>query len=108
MAGRVKLLRFLLGTERGTVDAHQIFSTPQLPPQIVSILCSLHPDRAGAQQPTRQITFQLEQGKRKMIDGFVRWCQRGDVGLSQAITVESVEEEDPTGLLDDFYVMTGR
>ena len=43
-----------------------------------------------------------------MIDGFVRWCQRGDVGLSQAITVESVEEEDPTGLLDDFYVMTGR
>mmetsp|Transcript_34316 Transcript_34316/g.73141 ORF Transcript_34316/g.73141 Transcript_34316/m.73141 type:complete len:180 (+) Transcript_34316:103-642(+) len=48
------------------------------------------------------------EGKRKMVDGFVRWCERGDVGMSQAIKVDSVNEEDPTGLLDDFYVQTGR
>mmetsp|Transcript_19630 Transcript_19630/g.27955 ORF Transcript_19630/g.27955 Transcript_19630/m.27955 type:complete len:168 (-) Transcript_19630:227-730(-) len=50
----------------------------------------------------------LVEGRRKMVDGFVRWCQRGNVGLSQAITVESVVEEEPTGLYDDFYVPTGR
>jgi len=43
-----------------------------------------------------------------MVDGFVRWCERGNVGLSQRITVESVKEEEPTGLYDDFYVQTGR
>ncbi len=43
-----------------------------------------------------------------MVDGFVRWCRRGDVGLSQSIVVESVEDETPTGLFDDFYVHTGR
>ncbi|KAL3787837.1 hypothetical protein ACHAW5_000965 [Stephanodiscus triporus] len=48
------------------------------------------------------------EGTRKMVDGFVRWCKRGDVGLSQAIVVESVEDEFPTGLYDDFYVHTGR
>lgn len=48
------------------------------------------------------------EGKRKMISGFVRWCERGNVGLSQQITVESVNEEDAAGLLDDFYVQTGR
>ena len=50
----------------------------------------------------------LAQGKRKMIGGFVRWCERGNVGLSQQISVESVIEEDAAGLLDDFYVQTGR
>lgn len=48
------------------------------------------------------------EGKRKMIGGFVRWCERGNVGLSQKIAVESVSEEDAEGLLDDFYVQTGR
>ena len=43
-----------------------------------------------------------------MIGGFVRWCERGNVGLSQQISVESVIEEDAAGLLDDFYVQTGR
>lgn len=43
-----------------------------------------------------------------MIDGFVRWCERGDVGLSQKITVESVIDEFPTGMYDEFYVQTGR
>eukprot|EP01082_Thalassiosira_pseudonana_P005569 g5184.t1 g5184 contig19:115204-115762(-) len=50
------------------------------------------------------------EGKRKMVEGFVRWCQRGDaaIGLSQKISVDSVEDEFPTGLYDDFYVQTGR
>lgn len=48
------------------------------------------------------------EGKRKMVDGFVRWCKRGDVGLSQAVVVESVMDEFPTGLYDEFYVHTGR
>ena len=39
-----------------------------------------------------------------MVDGFVRWCKRADVGLSQEMTVTEVLEEDPTGLYDDFYV----
>ena len=43
-----------------------------------------------------------------MVEGFVRWCQKGDVGLSQTIKVESVSDEDPMGLYDDFYVHTGR
>lgn len=44
------------------------------------------------------------EGKRNMVDGFVRWCQKGDVGLSQVTRVETVEEEEPTGLYDEFYV----
>lgn len=44
------------------------------------------------------------EGKRKMVDGFLRWCKRADVGLSQKITVADILEEDPTGLYDDFYV----
>ena len=48
------------------------------------------------------------QGKRKMVDGFIRWCKKADVGLSQKILVESVADEEPTGLMDDFYVQTGR
>ncbi|KAL7463165.1 hypothetical protein ACHAXS_003544 [Conticribra weissflogii] len=48
------------------------------------------------------------EGKRKMVESFVRWCKRGDVGLSQSIKVESVLDEYPTGLYDGFYVDTGR
>ena len=43
-----------------------------------------------------------------MVEGFIRWCKKGDVGLSQKIEVENVIDEDPTGLYDDFYVQTGR
>jgi acylphosphatase len=43
------------------------------------------------------------EGKRKMVDGFVRWCQKGDVGLSQVVKVVEVVEEEPTGLYDAFY-----
>lgn len=46
------------------------------------------------------------EGSRKMVDGFIRWCQRGSVGLSQVVEVSSVAEEDPTGLYDGFYVKT--
>jgi acylphosphatase len=44
------------------------------------------------------------EGKRKMVDGFVRWVKKGDVGLSQVIRVDKVDDETPTGLYDDFYV----
>lgn len=44
------------------------------------------------------------EGKRKMVDGFTRWCKKADVGLSQEISVTDVNDEDPTGLYDDFYV----
>lgn len=43
------------------------------------------------------------EGKRKMVDNFVRWCQKADVGLSQVVKVVEVLDEDPTGLYDDFY-----
>jgi len=46
------------------------------------------------------------EGKKKMVDGFVRWCQRGNVGLSQVTTVKEIFEEDPTGLYDGFYAKT--
>ena len=48
------------------------------------------------------------EGKKKMVEGFVRWAQRGGkaIGLSQVVKVESVLEEPPNGLLDDFYVAT--
>eukprot|EP00547_Thalassionema_nitzschioides_P003409 CAMPEP_0194200174 /NCGR_PEP_ID=MMETSP0156-20130528/898_1 /TAXON_ID=33649 /ORGANISM="Thalassionema nitzschioides, Strain L26-B" /LENGTH=61 /DNA_ID=CAMNT_0038925141 /DNA_START=331 /DNA_END=516 /DNA_ORIENTATION=+ len=46
------------------------------------------------------------EGKKKMVDGFVRWCQRGNVGLSQVTKVKDIFEEDPTGLYDGFYVNT--
>ena len=41
-----------------------------------------------------------------MVDGFVRWCQKGTekVGLSQKLEVVSSTEEVPTGLYDGFYV----
>jgi hypothetical protein len=41
-----------------------------------------------------------------MVDGFIRWCKRGNVGLSQVTTVTEVIDEIPTGLYDDFYVRT--
>lgn len=50
----------------------------------------------------------IKKGKRKFTEGFVRWCERGDVGLSQQFTVEEVIDEFPTGMYDDFYVNTGR
>ena len=46
------------------------------------------------------------QGKKKMVDGFIRWCQKGDVGLSQQASVTDISEEEPTGLYDGFYVKT--
>lgn len=46
------------------------------------------------------------EGKRKMVDGFIRWCQKGSVGLSQVVGVDEVKEEEPTGLYDGFYVKT--
>ena len=39
-----------------------------------------------------------------MLEGFVRWCKKSDVGLSQQISVTDVIDEEPTGLYDDFYV----
>ena len=46
------------------------------------------------------------QGKRNMVDGFVRWCQKGSqkVGLSQVLEVVEAVDEVPTGLYDGFYV----
>lgn len=49
---------------------------------------------------------QCQQGKRKMVDGFIRWCERANVGLNQVTTVKEVTEESPTGLYDGFYVKT--
>lgn len=46
------------------------------------------------------------QGKRKMVDGFVRWCKRGNAGLNQVTKVKEVIDESPTGLYDGFYVRT--
>lgn len=48
----------------------------------------------------------LIKGKRKMVDGFIRWCKRGNVGLNQMTTVKEVLDESPTGLYDGFYVKT--
>lgn len=50
------------------------------------------------------------EGKRKNVEGFIRWCERGSksVGLSQKFEVMEILEEDPTGMYDDFYAKTGR
>uniref|UniRef100_A0A7R9ZP10 Acylphosphatase-like domain-containing protein n=1 Tax=Craspedostauros australis TaxID=1486917 RepID=A0A7R9ZP10_9STRA len=48
----------------------------------------------------------LVEGKRKMVEGFIRWCERGNVGLSQTATVEGIIEEEVTGLYDGFYCKT--
>lgn len=46
------------------------------------------------------------EGKQKMVEGFVRWCKRGNVGLSQKLSVVEVIEEEPTGLYEGFYCKT--
>ena len=48
------------------------------------------------------------EGKRKLVDGFVRWCQRGNknVGLNQITVVQDIIDEIPVGIYDDFYVKT--
>jgi acylphosphatase len=46
------------------------------------------------------------EGSRKMVDGFIRWCQKGDVGLSQFTAVAEILEEEPTGMYETFYVKT--
>lgn len=46
------------------------------------------------------------EGNRKMVDGFVRWCNKCNVGLSQVVMVTEVIEADPTGLYDAFYCKT--
>ena len=46
------------------------------------------------------------EGKRKMVDGFVRWCNRGKVGLSQTLRVVEIFDEEPTGLYESFYCKT--
>lgn len=43
------------------------------------------------------------EGKKKMVEGFVRWCERSKVGLGQSVRVEGVIVEEPTGLYDEFY-----
>lgn len=56
---------------------------------------------------TRRAEIVVE-GKRRLVDGFVRWCEQGSkkIGLSQVITVAEVIDEEPTGLYDGFYVKT--
>lgn len=41
-----------------------------------------------------------------MVDGFVRWCEKGTkkIGLSQTLEVVEAVDEVPTGLYDGFYV----
>eukprot|EP00816_Leptocylindrus_hargravesii_P000998 CAMPEP_0196809872 /NCGR_PEP_ID=MMETSP1362-20130617/9750_1 /TAXON_ID=163516 /ORGANISM="Leptocylindrus danicus, Strain CCMP1856" /LENGTH=155 /DNA_ID=CAMNT_0042184691 /DNA_START=42 /DNA_END=509 /DNA_ORIENTATION=+ len=47
------------------------------------------------------------EGKRRSVEGFVRWCKKGDVGLNQRAIVLNVSyDELPTGMYDDFYVKT--
>lgn len=46
------------------------------------------------------------EGKRNLVEGFVRWCKRSKVGMNQVVTVKEVNEEEPTGLYDGFYAKT--
>jgi acylphosphatase len=46
------------------------------------------------------------EGTRKMVDGFIRWAQKGDVGLSVYTKVTGIVEEEPTGMYETFYVKT--
>lgn len=46
------------------------------------------------------------EGKRKLVNGFVRWCERGNVGLSQSLHVVDIIDEEPTGLYESFYCKT--
>lgn len=54
---------------------------------------------------TKEAEIYVE-GKRRMVEGFMRWCKKGDVGLSQTISVKEVNEEEPTGLYEEFYMRT--
>lgn len=57
--------------------------------------------------PDNDIAEIYVEGKRKSVEGFVRWCKKADkkVGLSQVIAVESVSyDEEATGLYEDFYI----
>lgn len=49
------------------------------------------------------------EGKKKMVEGFIRWCQRGNknVGLCQLTEVTNVEYGDEIlGLYEEFYCRT--
>lgn len=47
------------------------------------------------------------EGKRKMIEGFVRWVKRGNVGLNQFTEVADVEySNEPSGMYENFYCKT--
>lgn len=41
-----------------------------------------------------------------MVDGFVRWCEKGDVGLNQQAKVTELKDEEFTGLYEGFYIKT--
>jgi acylphosphatase len=56
-------------------------------------------------EKSREAEIYVE-GKRRMVEGFVRWCRKSNVGLSQIIQVKEVKEEEPTGLYEDFYVQS--
>lgn len=56
-------------------------------------------------EKSREAEIYVE-GKRRMVDGFLRWCQKSNVGLSQVVQVKEVREEEPTGLYEEFYVQT--
>lgn len=65
------------------------------------LIGTMSPPASGSDEATIYV-----EGKRKMVDGFVRWCEKGTtkVGLSQKLEVVSATEEVPTGLYDGFYV----
>jgi acylphosphatase len=46
------------------------------------------------------------EGKRHLVDGFVRWCRRSKVGMNQLVAVKDVLEEEPTGMYEGFYAQT--
>lgn len=47
------------------------------------------------------------EGKRKKVEGFVRWVKRGKIGLSQKTEVTDVTiSDEPLGIYDDFYCKT--
>mmetsp|Transcript_312 Transcript_312/g.755 ORF Transcript_312/g.755 Transcript_312/m.755 type:complete len:181 (+) Transcript_312:243-785(+) len=48
----------------------------------------------------------LVEGNRKQVEGFIRWCKKGNVGLNQVTTVAEILDEEPTGLYEGFYVKT--
>lgn len=60
----------------------------------------------GTMSPIDASTDEAEiyvEGKLRMVEGFIRWCQRSNVGLNQIISVKDVYVEEPTGMYDDFY-----